>query len=511
MVTKAQDVQAIEADGANVAAGPRIAPGVRTATTQIVWAQWLKRKTVQRALFAAGDAAALVVSHVVSKIAVQHWFGVSPEGMSPHDYWLFYLPFLLAVLYLLDRSQSPDVRRPEKELELAVKGISFAFLLLVCANFVVFKAAVFSRYLMVSWYATALVLVLLSRFGLRHLYGWLWKRGLARRRTLLLGSTERLSEFHSQLAIQRYRAYEVIGVMSADDALPQGDSETGMPVLGTVGQWRQAVEENEVEQVVACLPNTSEASHRILYEILRTCLPAGIDVQVYSDLFASRQFTYELDEFSGFFRFFSAIGWTKHLQFAAKRVLDLSAGIVGSAITLIVLPFIALLIKMEDGGPMFYASEFLDRNGDVRYYKKFRSMYTNAAEILERDPGLKAKFDEKQKLVDDPRVTRIGRFLRKYSIDELPEFFSVLTGQLSLVGPRTICRREAARYGEWLPKLLSVRAGLTGFWQVMGRQLTTYDERIQMDMFYIDHRSIWLDLWIVVKTFWKVLRAEGAY
>ncbi|HEX5422887.1 MAG TPA: hypothetical protein VFW94_05010, partial [Candidatus Acidoferrales bacterium] len=178
MVTKAQDVQAIEADGANVAAGPRIAPGVRTTIGRAAWAQWLKHKTVQRALFATGDAAALVVSHVVSKIGVQHWLGVSAKGMSPRDYWVFYLPFLLAVLYLLDRNHSPDARRPEKELELAVKGISFAFLLLVCANFVVFKTAVFSRYLMMTWYATALVLVLVSRFGLRHLYGALWIRGL---------------------------------------------------------------------------------------------------------------------------------------------------------------------------------------------------------------------------------------------------------------------------------------------------------------------------------------------
>lgn len=503
MVTKVQDVQTIGAEE------PRPAKAIEGACA--VWSGWLKHKTVQRLLFAAGDAVALVASHIVAKMAVQHWFDVSLEGMSPHDYWIFYLPFLLVVLSLLDRNHSADVRRPEKELELAVKGISFAFLLLVCANFVVFKTAVFSRYLMVMWYTTALALVLVSRFGLRHLYVALWRRGLARRRTLLLGSAERLSEFHSLLAIQRYRAYEIVGVLSPDDALQSEYPETARPVLGSVSQWRQAVEESQAEQVVVCLPHTSEESHRILSEILRTCLSAGIDVQVYSDVFASRQFAYELDEFSGFFRFFPAASWTGYLQVAAKRGLDFAAGIVGTAITLAVLPFVAALIKMEDGGPVFYSSEFLDRNGNVRYYRKFRSMHTNGAEILGRDPELKAKFEEKQKLVDDPRVTRIGRVLRKYSIDELPEFFCVLTGELSLVGPRTICQREAARYGEWLPKLLSVRAGLTGFWQVMGRQLTTYDERVQMDMFYIDHWSIWLDLWIVVKTFWKVLRAEGAY
>ncbi|HLV95085.1 MAG TPA: sugar transferase [Candidatus Acidoferrales bacterium] len=503
MVTKAQDVQAIRAHGSGPARAARAG--------RLDLAQWLKDKTAKRALFALGDTVALVLSHIAAAAAMQHWLRVPRVFLTPPDYWLFYLPFVLAVLYLLDRNHSPDVRRPEKELELAVKGVSFAFLLLVCANFVVFKDAVFSRYLMVGWYVVALPLVLVSRFSLRHLYGALWRRGLARRRTLLLGSTDRLSEFHSLLAIQRYQAYDIVGVLPAEEPWRTESSERVIPVLGPLSQWREAARTNDVEQIVVCLPHTSEESHRMVSEILHTCLPSGIDVQVYSDVFASRQFNYELDEFSGFFRFFSAASWSRRLQFAAKKGLDLAAGVVGSAITLVALPVVAALIKLEDRGPIYYHSEFLDGAGNVRYYRKFRSMYTNAREILERDPALKAKFAEKQKLVDDPRVTRVGRVLRRYSIDELPEFFSVLRGDLSLVGPRTICRREAARYGEHLPKLLSAKAGLTGFWQVMGRQLTTYEERIQMDMFYIDHWSIWLDLWIVVKTFWKVLRAEGAY
>jgi lipopolysaccharide/colanic/teichoic acid biosynthesis glycosyltransferase len=138
-------------------------------------------------------------------------------------------------------------------------------------------------------------------------------------------------------------------------------------------------------------------------------------------------------------------------------------------------------------------------------------MRVDADRMLEKDPELRQQFVKQYKLASDPRVTNVGRFLRKYSLDEFPQFFSVLRGNLSLVGPRTIRSEESLRYGALLPKLLSVKAGLTGFWQVMGRQLTTYEERVQMDMFYIDHWSLWLDLWIIAKTFWKVLRAEGAY
>jgi lipopolysaccharide/colanic/teichoic acid biosynthesis glycosyltransferase len=105
----------------------------------------------------------------------------------------------------------------------------------------------------------------------------------------------------------------------------------------------------------------------------------------------------------------------------------------------------------------------------------------------------------------------VGRTLRKYSIDEFPQFFSLLTGRLSFVGPRVISGEESARYGTHLPRLLSVKPGLTGYWQVTGRQTTSYEERIQMDMFYIDHWSIWLDLVITAKTLYKVVQADGAY
>src|SRR5579863_4607627 len=254
MVTKVQDVQAIPADIHGLAR-----PAHRTAGVQ-----WLNRKIAKRALFAFGDVVALVLSHLVAATMVQHWLRVPREFLSPRDYWFFYLPFLLAVLYLLDRNHSPDLRRPEKELELAVKGVSFAFLLLECANFVIFKTAPFSRYLMVTWYLIGLPLVLVSRFGLRHFYGALWRRGLARRKTLLVGSADRLSAFHSLLAIQRYQAYDIVGVLPVDGPSRAQGIVPSVPVLGTLPQWREVARENGVEQIVVCLPRTSEESHSIV-------------------------------------------------------------------------------------------------------------------------------------------------------------------------------------------------------------------------------------------------------
>lgn len=512
MATKTQDVQAVGAEAVRRGAGRPantgvIAPGAGSIRSERTgWAEWLKAKTFQRALFAAGDAFALVISHVAAKTAATRLLHITSDP-NPRGYWLFYLPLLMAVLYLLEGNHNPDVRRPEKELELAVKGISFAFLLLVCANFVVFKAAVFSRYVFLAWYFVALPLVLMSRFGLRRFFTGLWRRGVAKRRTICVGSPERLAELHSLLAIQRYEGYEFV---RTGDGVEGPERRERGEVAGSAG-WRELVQDGSIEQVVLCAPGHLGNSNQLAFEMLEMCLPRGIDVQVYSDVFASRKFNYELDEFSGFFRFYSAARWAEQAQRVAKRVLDLAAGVAGSVITLLVLPFIALMIQIDDPGPIFFSREFVDRDGTIRYYRKFRTMFIDAQETLERDPVLKANFEHQHKLVHDPRVTRVGRLLRKYSIDELPQFFSLFEGRLSLVGPRVISRQEGERYGKELPRLLSVRPGLTGFWQVMGRQLTSYEERIRMDMFYIDHWSIWLDLWIVAKTFVQVARAEGAY
>lgn len=469
----------------------------------------LKHSAFARTVFLSADALALLVSHSAAAATVVKVLGIRSADLSPRNYALFYLPFLLAILFLFERNQRPELRRPEKELELGVKGVSLAFLLLVCANFVVFKTG-FSRYLMVSWYFLALCSILLARHGVRRSYGWFWSHDIGRRRTLLVGSEEMFFELQTLLSIQRYRGYELLGIVPEAEASRRSE-RTDRPVLDAPDQWHRLVQESGAEQVIVALDESTPSAHDLVSCILKRCLADGIEVQVYSNLFASSEFNFELDEFSGFFRFSATPNWSKQAQLATKRLLDFAAGLVGSLVTLLALPVVALLIKLDDGGPVFYRSAYVGPDGGIRFYLKFRSMQINAREILAKNPELMAKYAEKQKLIDDPRVTGFGRILRKYSIDELPGFFSVLSGRLSLVGPRTICNQEAHRYGYCLPTLQSVKPGLTGFWQVMGRQLTTYEERIQMDMFYINHWSIWLDLWIVVKTFWKVLRTEGAY
>ncbi len=472
----------------------------------------LSRTLVKKFLFLAGDIAAIGVAHVIAETLVHRLLGVSREYLDPSAYYQFYIPFFAAVLYLVEGYKNPDMRRPERELELIFKGVSLSFLALVCANFVLFKTQGFSRYLLVTWYLLAVVLLLATRFGLRGLYDGLWRRGLAQQRALLVGSAPTLAEYRNVLSIQRYQGYQVVGALiESGPRSVRREESLGLPVLGSIDHWEKIASDLQVQLIFLSLPGTADSSHPQTLEIIRRCQRKGIDVEVYSDLFGSAEFNYERDDFSGLFRFYARPRWSRAMQRMVKVILDRLFGIIGSAVTLLVLPFVALLIEREDPGPVFYRSEFVGPGGKLHHYLKFRTMVRNAGEILRNNLELKAEFDRNYKLKKDPRVLRIGRWLRKYSLDEFPEFFSLLTGQLTFVGPRTICSEETGRYGPVLPKLLSMRPGLTGYWQVMGRQTTTYAERIQMDMFYIEHWSIWLDLVIIAKTFWKVLRAEGAY
>jgi exopolysaccharide biosynthesis polyprenyl glycosylphosphotransferase len=463
-------------------------------------------------LFLSGDLIALVSAHYLSETLLRHLLHLPATYLNPPAYYIFYAPFFAAILYLLAGYKSPDLRRPEKELELLFKGISCYFVALACANFVLFKSLGFSRYLLLAWYALTLLFLLASRFSLRAIYGSLWRRGLARQKALLLGSPDHLVDFEKRLAIQRYRGYAMAGVLveSGGRFFP-GSADFSLPVLGSIDDWEEVAEKERVQLVVVHLAESTTSDYALVLGIVRRCREKGVAVEVYSHLFGPPDLHFERDGFSGCFRLDSPPRWPRVLQRLVKSTLDLGIGFVGSLATLALIPIVGLLIKWEDGGPIFHRREYVGMDGCMHHYLKFRTMVEDAERILENNASLKAQFECSFKLKDDPRVLRCGRFLRKYSLDEFPQFFSILAGALTFVGPRTISWAQRERYGYLLPKLLSVKPGLTGFWQVMGRQTTTYEEKIQMDMFYIDHWSIWLDLVILAKTFWEVLRAEGAY
>lgn len=193
---------------------------------------------------------------------------------------------------------------------------------------------------------------------------------------------------------------------------------------------------------------------------------------------------------------------------AADIFLSLLALILLSPLFLI----ICIAVKATDRGPVMYLHERVGWRGKPLYIYKFRSMVVNADELMEQfTPEQKKEFAENYKLQDDPRVTKIGKLLRKTSLDELPQLINILKGEMSFVGPRPITQAETEFFGSDRELLLSVKPGLTGYWASHGRSTITYKERIAMELYYVTHRSVLLDIKIIFRTFIAVFKGEGAH
>ena len=206
----------------------------------------------------------------------------------------------------------------------------------------------------------------------------------------------------------------------------------------------------------------------------------------------------------------------KVLYKVVKRLIDILGGLVGCVllVPITVAVYIARKVLKEDDGPMFYEHLRYGKDGKKFRIYKFRSMRIDAdkrlKEYLEQNEEARIEFEENHKLKDDPRITKLGKFIRKTSIDELPQFVNVLKGDMSLIGPRPIVDGEIEKYGENKDKFLSVRPGLTGYWAANGRSDITYEERMKMELYYVDNISFKLDIQIFFKTIISVMKKEGA-
>lgn len=201
----------------------------------------------------------------------------------------------------------------------------------------------------------------------------------------------------------------------------------------------------------------------------------------------------------------------KRSYLISKRIFDVVLASAGIAVCIVPIGIIALLIKMDSSGPVFYVHPRIGKNGKNIPLLKFRSMYSNADEMMKNfTPEQRKEWELNFKLENDPRITKIGSFLRKSSLDELPQLFNILKGELSLVGPRPIVQEELEKYGENQEKFLSVIPGLTGYWQAYARSNCTYEQRMEMELFYVENANFWWDIKIMFATVGAVLSGRGA-
>lgn len=202
---------------------------------------------------------------------------------------------------------------------------------------------------------------------------------------------------------------------------------------------------------------------------------------------------------------------SKKVYIKIKRVIDVILASVALILLSPLFAIIAIAIKIDSKGPVFFAHKRIGKNGKIIKLYKFRSMVINAEELIKSfTPEQMREYKENYKLTNDPRITKVGKFLRKTSLDELPQLINIINGDLSIIGPRPVVADELEKYGVNKDKFLSVTPGLTGYWAANGRSNTTYEQRMEMELYYIDNLSLKMDIKVFFKTILSVLKKEGA-
>jgi exopolysaccharide biosynthesis polyprenyl glycosylphosphotransferase len=306
--------------------------------------------------------------------------------------------------------------------------------------------------------------------------------------------------------------YGVNLVGFVDYGAPRGSEvASGLSVVGTPDDLQDIVRRLDVERVVVAFFDrpVNEA-----IDLVRWAKNLRVQIDIVPRLFAAVDPRAQIHMLEGF----PLIGlpparlWRSSLS--VKRGLDVLLAGIGLVALLPVLAWIAIRVKLDSHGPVFYRHQRVGINGRPFHLIKFRTMRASAADELQQlldDPVARAEFELTQKLVEDPRVTPFGRFLRRTSLDELPQLINVLRGDMSLVGPRPVTEAELDRYREDVMTLLSFRPGVTGYWQINGRSRTVYEERVRLDIAYVRGWSLKLDLAILGKTVWTLVKGHGAY
>lgn len=202
---------------------------------------------------------------------------------------------------------------------------------------------------------------------------------------------------------------------------------------------------------------------------------------------------------------------SKKVYIKIKRVIDVILASVALILLSPLFAIIAIAIKIDSKGSVFFAHKRIGKNGKIIKLYKFRSMVINAEELIKSfTPEQMREYKENYKLTNDPRITKVGKFLRKTSLDELPQLINIINGDLSIIGPRPVVADELEKYGVNKDKFLSVTPGLTGYWAANGRSNTTYEQRMEMELYYIDNLSLKMDIKVFFKTILSVLKKEGA-
>jgi len=419
-------------------------------------------------------------------------------------YWP-YLPVFIIIFYVLHLYPGISLA-PAEEMRRFSIGSSMAY-----------GGIIFSRYLennhwdsintafIISYVFSPVFLLILRNFT----HWFLHKTKIGGIPTVIYGSSG-TGRLVVKCLLERKSGY--LPVLILDDN-PLGEDEfMGIPIIHDTSIGYDIVKKYNLKMAIIAMPKLDAQKLKHLINVSVSAFRYNVIIPNYFNI---TTIWMSVRDFNGVLGIDTSnklkLTWNKGI----KRFLDLFIVIIGGTIILPFLLMIALAVKIDSKGTVLYKHKRLGKNGKYFCLYKFRTMVSDAEEklqeLINNDVSLKTEWEKNHKLQNDPRITRIGKILRRTSIDEFPQLINILKGEMSLVGPRPIVDEEVKKYGEDYNRVFSNKPGLTGLWQVSGRSHADYHDRIAYDTYYLQNWSIWLDLWILYKTFGVVLFGKGAY
>ena len=339
--------------------------------------------------------------------------------------------------------------------------------------------------------------------------------GLLEKRLLIIGVGNTARELTKIIGENSFTMYNLLGYISANNlfGVHQEICIDKDKILGTYEETEQVISDKRINEVIIAMPL---ADNNQMFEIINNLDGKVNKVKFVPELNGVYTFNSEIEDYDGTMLISAQINYVRGLSRFLKRVMDIGIGIVGglSLIPLTILVWIKTDNEERKHG-LFFTQDRIGKDGKSIKIYKYRSMVTGADKILEemmaKDEKIREEYEKNKKLKDDPRITKVGEFLRRTSLDEFPQFINVLKGEMSFVGPRPYLPREKKDMGEYYGKIIKSKPGITGMWQTHGRSETDFEERLELDEYYYRNWSLWLDIVIIIKTIKNVIGGKGAY
>ena len=464
---------------------------------------------------------AFVAAYIVRVRVVQTPVAHPISGMTYLKLSLLVLPIWILIFAMVGLYSQSNLRARLSEIGKIVVAVSGGVMVLIILDFFS-KTPIFpSKAVPIYAYGFGLVFVITARIIVRAIQRWLFRFGIGVHYVLLIGSGELAQRIYADLAQPR-SGFEIVGAI--DTAHGAARRLPTVQLYGSLAEAESILKTPGIDQI---LQADSALSQEEIMELVTYATNRQISYRFVPNQFGLYATNATFSNVGGIpvleIRLTPLDGWGRII----KRIFDLIGATIGLIVFSPIFLIIAIAIKISDPGPIFFRHRRLSRTGGEVFIYKFRSMRQRYCDDS-KDPRYQGKspqeifrllghpelieeFERDQKVEHDPRISPIGNFLRRTSLDELPQLINAWVGDLSLVGPRPIVPKELERYGDQSASFLALKPGITGLWQISGRSDIGYDERVKLDIYYVENWSLWLDFKIIISTIRVIFSRDGAY